>query len=189
LSAGISVSSKFRATRPNLLHPAGFNPSTRQKERRMTGPEIEARLLAKGHRLPEAMPPAFQYVAVVVHGGVAYVSGQIPREGGQVMMTGKVGAEVNLAQAQRAAEACVLQALAQLKAELGDLGRIARILKVTGFVASAPGFTEQPQVIDAASGLLVHALGEAGRHARSAIGVAELPRGVPVEIELVAALI
>ena len=154
----------------------------------MTGAEIEARLQAQGHRLPGAMAPAFQYVAVVVHGGVAYVSGQIPRVGGQVMMTGKVGAEVNLAQAQRAAEACVLQALAQLKAELGDLGRIARILKVTGFVASAPGFNQQPEVIDAASGLLVHAIGEAGRHARSAVGVAELPRGVPVEIELIAAL-
>ena len=155
----------------------------------MTGGEIEARLAGQGYDLPQAMAPAFEYSAVVVHGGMAYVSGQIPRAGGQVMMTGKVGAEVSLAQAQRAAEACVLQALAQLKAELGDLGRIARILKVAGFVASAPGFTQQPQVIDAASQLLVHALGEAGRHARSAVGVAELPRGVPVEIELIAALI
>ena len=152
----------------------------------MTGTEIEARLSAQGHRLPEPASPAFQYVAVVVHGDVAYVSGQIPRAGGQVMMTGKAGAEVSLEQAQRAAEACVLQALAQLKAELGDLGRIERILKVTGFVASASGFNQQPQVIDAASSLLVQAFGEAGRHARSAVGVAELPRGVPVEIELVA---
>ena len=82
----------------------------------------------------------------------------------------------------------MLQALALLKAELGDLGRVSRILKVTGFVASAPGFTQQPQVIDAASDLLVVAFGDAGRHARSAVGVAELPRGVPVEIELVAAV-
>lgn len=81
----------------------------------------------KGHRLPEAVAPAYQYVAVVVHQGVAYVSGQIPRAGGQVLVTGKTGAEVNLVQAQRAAEACVLQALAQLKAELGDLGRVSRI--------------------------------------------------------------
>jgi enamine deaminase RidA (YjgF/YER057c/UK114 family) len=154
----------------------------------MTGLEIEARLAAEGHSLPEATAPAFQYVAVVVHGGLAYVSGQIPRAGGQVLMTGKVGAEVSLTQAQRAAQACVLQALAQLKAELGDLGRVSRILKVTGFVASAPGFSQQPQVIDAASSLLVLAFGDAGRHARSAVGVAELPRGVPVEIELVAAL-
>jgi enamine deaminase RidA (YjgF/YER057c/UK114 family) len=154
----------------------------------MTGAEIEARLLERGHRLPEPVSPAFQYVAVVVQGDVAYVSGQIPRAGGQVMMTGKTGAEVSVEQARRAAEACVLQALAQLKAELGDLGRIARILKVTGFVASAPGFTEQPQVIDAASSLLVQGFGDAGRHARSAVGVAELPRGVPVEIELIAAV-
>jgi enamine deaminase RidA (YjgF/YER057c/UK114 family) len=103
-------------------------------------------------------------------------------------MTGKAGAEVSLAQAQRAAEACVLQALAQLKAELGDLGRVSRILKVTGFVASAPGFSQQPEVIDAASSLLILAFGDGGRHARSAVGVAELPRGVPVEIELVAAV-
>jgi enamine deaminase RidA (YjgF/YER057c/UK114 family) len=82
----------------------------------------------------------------------------------------------------------VLQALAQLKETLGDLGRIERIIKVTGFVASAPGFTQQPQVIDAASELLGQLLGESGRHARSAVGVAELPRGVPVEIELVAAV-
>src|ERR1700674_4329003 len=112
----------------------------------MTGTEIEARLAKQGHRLPEPLAPAFQYVAVVVHGGVAYVSGQIPRAGGEVMMTGKAGAEVSLEQAQRGAEACVLQALAQLKAEVGDLGRIARILKVTGFVASAAGFNQQPQV-------------------------------------------
>ena len=154
----------------------------------MTGADIEARLAAQGHRLPEAVAPVYQYVAVVVHRGVAYVSGQIPRAGAQVLLTGKTGAEVSLVQAQRAAEACMLQALAQLKAELGDLGRVSRILKVTGFVASAPGFTQQPQVIDAASDLLVVAFGDAGRHARSAVGVAELPRGVPVEIELVAAV-
>ncbi len=154
----------------------------------MNGVEVERRLAAQGHRLPEAVPPAYQYVPVVVHRGVAYVSGQIPRAGEQVLFTGKAGAEVSLVQAQRAAEACVLQALAQLKAEVGDLGRVSRILKVTGFVASAPGFAQQPQVIDAASNLLVVAFGDAGRHARSAVGVAELPRGVPVEIELVASV-
>jgi enamine deaminase RidA (YjgF/YER057c/UK114 family) len=154
----------------------------------MNGADVEARLAARGHRLPKAATPAYQYVSVVVDRGVAYISGQIPRAGGQVLLTGKAGAEITLEQAQRAAEACVLQALAQLKAELGDLGRVVRILKVTGFVASASGFTEQPQVIDAASDLLVLAFGDAGRHARSAVGVAELPRGVPVEIELIAAV-
>jgi|SRR5690242_9883241 len=154
----------------------------------MTGAEIEARLAARGYELPEAGAPAYQYVAVVVHASLAYVSGQIPRVGGQVMMTGKLGDEVSLEQGQRAAEACILQALAQLKAELGDLGRVTRVVKVTGFVASAAGFTQQPQVIDAASNLLALAFADAGRHARSAVGVAELPRGVPVEIELIAAV-
>ena len=154
----------------------------------MTGAEIEARLAASGYRLPEPVAPAYQYVAVVVHGDLAYVSGQIPRAGAEVLMTGKLGAEITLEQGQRAAEACVLQGLAQLKAELGDLGRVARVIKVTGFVASATGFKQQPQVIDAASSLLTLAFAECGRHARSAIGVAELPRGVPVEIEMIVAV-
>ena len=149
---------------------------------------IEDGLRKLGLELPEAVPPAFQYVPVVVHGGLAWVSGQVPRSGNRILMTGKVGAEVGIADAQAAARACVLQALAQLKETLGDLGRVERIVKVTGFVASAPGFTQQPQVIDAASELLGQLLGESGRHARSAVGVAELPRGVPVEIELVAAV-
>lgn len=149
---------------------------------------VEDGLRKLGLELPEAVPPAFQYVPVVVHGGLAWVSGQVPRSGNRILITGKVGAEVGIADAQAAARACVLQALAQLKETLGDLGRVERIVKVTGFVASAPGFTQQPQVIDAASELLGQLLGESGRHARSAVGVAELPRGVPVEIELVAAV-
>jgi enamine deaminase RidA (YjgF/YER057c/UK114 family) len=154
----------------------------------MSGADIEARLKTRGHVLPEAVAPAYQYVAVVVHGNLAYVSGQIPRAGGEVMMTGKLGAKVTLEQGQRAAEACILQGLAQLKAELGDLGRITRVVKVTGFVASAAGFNQQPQVIDAASNLLGLAFGDAGKHARSAVGVAELPRDVPVEIEMIVAV-
>jgi enamine deaminase RidA (YjgF/YER057c/UK114 family) len=150
---------------------------------------VEARLTALGLQLPEPVAPAFQYVAVVVHAGTAWVSGQIPRAtGAQVMMTGKAGAEISLEQARSAARACVLQGLAQLKQTLGSLERVERLLKVTGFVASAPGFQQQPQVLDAASELLVELFGEGGRHARSAIGVAELPRGVPVEIELVVAV-
>jgi enamine deaminase RidA (YjgF/YER057c/UK114 family) len=149
---------------------------------------VEERLRKLGLELPEPVAPAFQYVAVVVHGGLAWVSGQVPRAGDRILMTGKVDAEVSLAQAQTAARACVLQALSQLKQALGGLDRVQRIVKITGFVASAPGFTQQPQVIDAASELLAQLLGESGRHARSAVGVAELPRGVPVEIELVAAV-
>ncbi len=146
------------------------------------------RIQQLGLTLPAPTAPAFQYVAVVVHRGTAWVSGQIPRAAGQVMMTGKVGAEVSLERAQEAARACALQALSQLQEAVGGLEQVERILKVTGFVASAPGFVQQPQVIDAASELLVQVFGESGRHARSAVGVAELPRGVPVEIELVAAL-
>jgi enamine deaminase RidA (YjgF/YER057c/UK114 family) len=149
---------------------------------------VKTRLEGLGLTLPEAVAPAFQYVPVVVHAGLAWVSGQIPRAGARVLMKGKAGGEIGLEQAQEAARACVLQALAQLEAVLGSLDRIERVLKVTGFVASAPGFSQQPQVIDAASELLVQLFGEHGRHARSAVGVAELPRGVPVEIELVAAV-
>lgn len=149
---------------------------------------IEARIAALGLELPEAVAPAFQYVAVVVHAGVAWVSGQIPRSGSQVLMTGKPGGEVSLDQARTAARACVLQGLSQLRQALGSLDRVERVLKVTGFVASATGFTQQPQILDAASELLVEIFGDAGRHARSAIGVAELPRGVPVEIEMVLAV-
>lgn len=154
----------------------------------MSSSAAERRLSEKGLQLPAFAAPAYQYQAVVVHQGVAYVSGQIPREGNDVFITGKVGDQIDLATAQEAARRCVLGALAALKAALGDLDRIERVLKVTGFVASAVGFTQQPQVIDAASNLLYEAFGEAGRHARSAVGVAELPRGVPVEIEFVVAV-
>jgi enamine deaminase RidA (YjgF/YER057c/UK114 family) len=149
---------------------------------------IEQRIQELGLVLPAPVKPAFQYVAVVVHEGLAWVAGQIPRAGDQILMTGKVGAEVSVERAREAARACVLQGVAQLKEAVGTLERIDRIVKVVGFVASAPGFTEQPRVIDAASELFVQIFGEAGRHARSAVGVAELPRGVPVEIEFVAAL-
>ncbi len=149
---------------------------------------VRTKLESLGLSMPEAVSPAFEYVPVVVHAGVAWVSGQIPRAGAKVLMTGKVGAEIGLEPAREAARACVLQALAQLESALGSLDRVERVLKVTGFVASAPGFTQQPQVVDAASQILVQAFGEAGRHARSAIGVAELPRGVPVEIEFVIAV-
>lgn len=148
---------------------------------------IEQRLAARGLALPEAAKPSFNYVAVVAHDGVAYVSGQLPKVDGEVRVHGKVGAEVSLEQAREQARICVLQALACLKLELGDLARITKVLKVTGFVASAAGFNEQPKVIDAASDLLVDVLGPSARHARSAVGVAELPRNAAVEIEFVVA--
>ena len=148
---------------------------------------IEAKLAELGITLPAAAAPAFQYVPVTVHERLAFVSGQLPRKA-ETLVTGKLGAGVDLEQGREAARLCVLQALACLNQFLGSLDRVDRILKVTGFVASAPGFNEQPKVIDAASELLVRIFGEAGRHARSAVGVSELPRNVAVEIELIVAL-
>lgn len=147
----------------------------------------EQRLKQLNIDLPVAPVPAFQYVPVTVHERLAFVSGQLPRNGDQIV-TGKLGAEVDLERGREAARLCILQALACLRQHLGTLDRVERILKLTGFVASAPGFVQQPKVIDAASELLGEVFGEAGRHARSAIGVAELPRGASVEIELIAAL-
>lgn len=150
---------------------------------------IEERLQELGLELPAAVKPVYEYVPVVIHGGVAYVSGQLPKAGDDVRHKGKVGAEVSLEEAQDDARLCVLHALACLRQALGgDLGRIERILKVTGFVASASGFNDQPKVIDAASKLLGQLLGEQGRHARSAVGVFELPRNTPVEIEFIVAV-
>lgn len=141
-----------------------------------------------GLELPEPAKPSFNYVPVTVHAGVAYVSGQLPKEGGEVRITGKVDGEVSIEQAQQAARICVLQALACLDDALGGLDRVSRILKIVGFVASSPGFSDQPKVLDAASTLLVEIFGEHGRHARSAVGVFELPRQSPVEIELIVAV-
>lgn len=148
---------------------------------------IDQRLNTLGIELPVAPAPAFQYVPVTVFDRMAFVSGQLPRRGEEVL-TGKVGGEVDLAGGREAARLCILQALACLRQALGSLDRVERILKVTGFVASAPGFHQQPKVVDAASELLVEVFGEAGRHARSAIGVAELPRNASVEVELIVGL-
>jgi enamine deaminase RidA (YjgF/YER057c/UK114 family) len=148
---------------------------------------IEERLRERGIALPEAASPAFNYVPVTVHRGVGYVSGQLPKVGGDIRVRGKVGGAVSLETARGEARLCILQGLACLKQALGSLDRIERILKVTGYVASAAGFNDQPKVLDAASDLLVEIFGEAGRHARAAVGVAELPRDAAVEIELVVA--
>jgi enamine deaminase RidA (YjgF/YER057c/UK114 family) len=146
---------------------------------------INRKLAELGIGLPEPRSPAFDYLPVVLHGHVAYISGQLPWRSGNELITGKLGAEVSLELGAEAARCCVLHGLSVLKAALGDFNRLDRIIKLTGFVASAPGFVDQPRVIDAASGLLTQLLGENGRHARSAIGVAELPRGAAVEIELI----
>jgi enamine deaminase RidA (YjgF/YER057c/UK114 family) len=149
---------------------------------------IEDKLASLGLTLPDPAAPLYHYIPVAVHAGLAYLSGQLPRIEGGLSAAGKVGAEVSLEQAQEAARVCVLNGLACLNQALGSLDAIERVLKLTGFVASAPGFHQQPVVIDAASRLLTDLFGENGRHARSAVGVAELPRNAPVEIEMIVAL-
>jgi enamine deaminase RidA (YjgF/YER057c/UK114 family) len=149
---------------------------------------IAGRLTELGLVLPPPRAPAFAYVPVVVEGGLAWVSGQLPWVGEGLRAAGKVGGAVDQALAKDCARDCVLNGLAVLAEAIGPLDRVRRIVKLVGFVASAPGFNAQPAVIDAASTLLVEIFGECGRHARSAVGVAELPRDVPVEIEFVAAI-
>jgi enamine deaminase RidA (YjgF/YER057c/UK114 family) len=146
----------------------------------------EERLAELAESVPDVQAPVAAYVPTVRSGSQVYVSGQIPRRDGQLMYTGKVGGEVTLDQAVECARQCALNALGALKAEVGELSAITRIVKVVGFVASDPGFTDQPQVINGASELFLAAFGDAGRHARSAVGVAALPLDVPVEVELIA---
>ncbi len=144
------------------------------------------RLAALGLTLPPVTAPVAAYVPAVRTGAYVYVSGQVPVADGKLVATGKVGAEVSAEDAAGMARTCALNAVAAAAAAVGGLEGIRRIVKVTGFVASAPGFTGQPQVINGASELLIEVFGEDGRHARSAIGVAELPLNAPVEVELIA---
>jgi enamine deaminase RidA (YjgF/YER057c/UK114 family) len=147
-----------------------------------------ARLEELGLTLHGPHPPHDPLDAVVVHHGVARTSGQLPRIAGRLTCTGHLGADVSVEEGVEAAAVCALNALAVLEAELGDLDRIERVLTVTGFVASTPDFHQQPTVVDGASRVLADVFGEAGRHTRSALGVAALPRGGAVEIEVTVAL-
>ena len=148
----------------------------------------EARLRELGHELPAVPEPAGAYVPATRAGTLIFTAGQVPFERGELHHTGKVGEAVSLEEARQAARICALNALAAAAAEAGGLNNIRRIVKVTGFVASAPDFNDQPQVINGASELIGEVFGEAGLHARSAVGVAELPLDAPVEVELVAEL-
>ena len=158
----------------------------------MTGAEAhspEQRLAALGLTLPPVVQPLAAYVPAVRTGDHVYTAGQLPVLEGQLLATGKVGAEVAAHEAAVLARTCALNALSAAASVAGGLSRIKRIVKVTGFVASAPDFTEQAQVVNGASELLLEVFGEAGRHARSAVGTAVLPRDAPVEIELIAEVI
>lgn len=148
---------------------------------------IDDRLASLGIVLPPAAEPSFNYLPVTLHRGVAYVAGQLPKVDGAVRVHGKAGAEVDLETARNEARICTLQGLACLRDVLGSLDRVEQILKINGYVASAPAFNDQPKVLDAASDLLVEIFGAVGRHARAAVGVAELPRNAVVEIEMTVA--
>jgi enamine deaminase RidA (YjgF/YER057c/UK114 family) len=152
----------------------------------MTSPETRLREL--GYELPPVPQPAGSYVPATRSGTLVFTAGQVPLQGCELAKTGKVGDAVTLEEAQEAARLCVLNALAAAAAEAGGLNNISRIVKVTGYVASAPGFNGQAQVLNGASNFLGEVFGEAGLHARSAVGVAELPLDAPVEVELVVEL-
>ena len=145
----------------------------------------EDRLAELGLRLPDVARPQAAYVPTVRTGSLVFTSGQLPMVDGALAETGKVGADVTPEVAHQMARHCALNALAAVKAEVGDLGLVTRVVKVVGFVASDPSFSGQPQVVNGASELLLAVFGDAGRHARSAVGVAALPLNAPVEVELI----
>ena len=148
---------------------------------------IEARLADRGLKLPKAAAPVADYVPVVIVGNMAFVSGQLPFRDGDVMR-GTLGLDTDIAVGKEAAEACALMIVAQLQNALGDLARIERIVRLGVFVASDTRFTDQPKVADGASSLMVALFGDAGRHARAAVGVPVLPLGAMVEIDAIVAL-
>lgn len=149
----------------------------------MAGPE--ERLAELGLTLPDVVPPVAAYVPAARSGGLVFTAGQLPMRDGQLIATGSVGGAVTPEQAYDCARQCALNALAAVKAEVGDLGSVKRVVKAVVFVASTPDFTGQPGVANGASELLGDVFGDAGRHARSAVGVAVLPLDAPVEVELV----
>jgi enamine deaminase RidA (YjgF/YER057c/UK114 family) len=148
-------------------------------------PTPEERLQELGVDLPAPAAPVAAYVPCVRSGNLVYVSGQVPSVDGKPTHLGHLGDDVDLEAGRAAARTCAVNVLAALKAELGELSRVRRVVKVTGFVASTAGFTDHPQVVNAASELFGEVFGEAGRHARAAVGLAALPLGVPVEVEAI----
>jgi enamine deaminase RidA (YjgF/YER057c/UK114 family) len=153
----------------------------------LTAEQIEQRLAALGLTLPEPAAPVAAYAPVVVAGGLAHVSGQLPFISGQ-LVTGRLGEDVSLEDGVLAAQACGVMILAQLKKALGSLDRVERIVKLGGFVNSTGAFTDQPKVINGASELMAAVFGEAGQHARSAVGVPVLPLGAAVEVDAIVAV-
>jgi enamine deaminase RidA (YjgF/YER057c/UK114 family) len=145
--------------------------------------KIDERLAELGITLPKAPPPAGLYSPALQSGSMLFISGQVPAADGKILAQGKCGDTISVEEGAKLARQCTLNALAIAKEHLGSLDRIKQAVRVGGYVASAPGFGEHPKVINGASELLLEVFGEPGRHARIAIGVAELPLGVPVEVE------
>ena len=146
--------------------------------------KVDKRLADKGIELPAAASPVGNYAAWVKSGALVFVSGQLPLAGGELRFKGRVGATVSLEDAQKAARACGLNLVAQVKAACGgDLDRVTRVLKLTGFVCSTDDFTQQAQVLNGASDLMVEVFGEAGKHARAAVSSPTLPLGAAVEVD------
>jgi len=150
---------------------------------------IEEKLRSLNIDLPTPPKPAGAYIPVVVTGNLAFVSGQIPMQDGKVVFTGKVPTEKSIEDAQKAAKLCAINILAQLKANLGSLDKVVKIVRISGFVNSAPDFAEQPKIINAASDLFFDIFGESGRHSRIAVGVSSLPLNSTVEIDAVVEII
>lgn len=148
----------------------------------------ENKIRELGITLPAPPKPVANYVPVVRTGDLLFLSGVLPSRDGQLVMTGKLGEHLTVEQGVEAAREAVLNGLSLVRSETGSLDRVKRIVKMVGYIASATGFTDQPQVLNGASDLLVSVFGEAGRHARVAVGAAELPRMAPVEIELIVEL-
>lgn len=148
----------------------------------------EARIKELGIVLPEPPSAVATYVRAVRYDSYLYISGQLPVVEGKLVSTGRLGAEVSLSDGVLAAKQCTINALAVMRSELESLDQVARIIRLTGFVASTADFAQQPQVINGASDLLVDIFGDVGRHSRSAVGVASLPLGAPVEIDFIVAV-
>jgi enamine deaminase RidA (YjgF/YER057c/UK114 family) len=146
---------------------------------------VEARLAQMGLQLPDPPPPVANYLGAVRTGNLVFVSGHGPHQRGGYRVVGKVDSEVGVSEAREAARLTMINCLATLRAELGSLDRVRRIVKLLGMVNSDPRFTRQPEVIDGASDLLEEVFGERGNHARSAVGMGSLPMGIPVEIEMI----
>ena len=148
--------------------------------------KVEERLGELGIKIPDIQAPLGSYKPASITGNLIFISGQLPLREGRLLFQGKVGTDITVEEGMHAARASAVNALAVMSKELGELGRVKKIVKLTGYVASAPGFHNQAIVVNGASDLFYEVFGEDGRHARAAVGVAELPMNAPVEVELIA---